>query len=273
MQAHQNRELWFSFIAIILITLLYLFVTGMLNGIPPASDFFGHAIGIVGFILMIMTETLYSLRKRSRAARWGKMSNWLDFHIFTGLVGPYLVLLHTSWKFNGLAGIVTLLTVIIVASGFVGRYIYTAVPRTADGIELEASSLSRQIAETDHQVQVLLASGPEKLQALAKQFTGQGIEPQNQTALIFGRAFSDWRFRQDWRRAKRGLDVDTRAQINQLEKMIERKRTLRRQMNTLASARRMMGLWHAIHIPIGMVLFTAAFIHIIAAIYYATLLR
>jgi hypothetical protein len=38
-------------------------------------------------------------------------------------------------------------------------------------------------------------------------------------------------------------------------------------------ARRLLALWHAVHIPIGMVLFTAAFIHILAAIYYATLLR
>jgi hypothetical protein len=34
-----------------------------------------------------------------------------------------------------------------------------------------------------------------------------------------------------------------------------------------------MALWHTIHIPIGMVLFTAAFIHIVAAVYYASLLR
>jgi hypothetical protein len=38
-------------------------------------------------------------------------------------------------------------------------------------------------------------------------------------------------------------------------------------------ARRMMSLWHAIHIPLGLSLFMAAFIHIGAAIYYATLLR
>jgi hypothetical protein len=34
-----------------------------------------------------------------------------------------------------------------------------------------------------------------------------------------------------------------------------------------------MAIWHLIHIPIGMALFTAAFIHIGAALYYATLLR
>ena len=55
------------------------------------------------------------------------------------IVGPYMVLLHTSWKFNGLAGATTLLTVIIVVSGFVGRYIFTRIPRTMDGLEIEGT--------------------------------------------------------------------------------------------------------------------------------------
>src|SRR5512143_4098718 len=143
--AQSNRELWASFIAIVLITLGYLFVVITLGSVPAASEFFGHSLGIVGFLLMLFTETLYTWRKRSRSARWGRMSSWLQFHIFTGLVGPYMVLLHSSWKFNGLAGVVMLLTVIIVLSGFVGRYIYTAVPRTADGVEMESYALEGQI--------------------------------------------------------------------------------------------------------------------------------
>jgi len=130
MYTRSNRELWLSFIAIVVITLFYAFIVAMLGGIPPAREFFGHSIGIIGFVMMLMTETLYSLRKRSRRAGWGRMSSWLEFHIFTGLVGPYMVLLHSSWKFNGLAGIAMLLTVLIVISGVIGRYIYTSVPRT-----------------------------------------------------------------------------------------------------------------------------------------------
>jgi len=38
-------------------------------------------------------------------------------------------------------------------------------------------------------------------------------------------------------------------------------------------ARRMLARWHTVHIPIGMALFAAAFVHIGAAIYYATLLK
>ena len=41
----------------------------------------------------------------------------------------------------------------------------------------------------------------------------------------------------------------------------------------LKQARQLMALWHTIHIPIGMALFVSAFVHIGAALYYATLLK
>jgi hypothetical protein len=180
-----NKELWWAFFAGILLTMLYGGVIFYTRGIPAAGQLFGHTLGIIGFILMILTEILYSLRKRTRSASWGRMASWLQFHIFTGLVGPYLVLLHTSWKFNGLAGVVTLFTVVIVLSGFIGRYIYTRIPRTMDGIEIEGT-----LSET-----------------------------------------------------------------------------------ALRQARQLMALWHTVHVPIGMALFVSAFVHIGAALYYATLLK
>jgi hypothetical protein len=219
-----NRELWLAFIAVLLISIFYLFVVITLGGIPAASEFFGHSLGILGFLLMLMTETVYSLRKRSRSARWGRMASWLQFHIFTGLVGPYLVLLHSSWKFNGLAGIVMLLTGIIVASGFIGRYIYTAVPRTADGLAVEAKELENEIRNSEAELQ-------------------------------------------------KRMDPKMRAEAIQLEQLVIRRNKLQRQVTSLAQARRWLALWHSFHIPIGMVLFTAACIHIVAAVYYATLLR
>ncbi len=182
----RGKELFLAFFACVLIAASYGLVLILTRQIPAASGFYGHVIGILGFVLMLLTETLYSLRKRSRSARWGRMAEWLQFHIFTGIVGPFMVLLHSSWKFNGLAGVTLLLTGLIVFSGFIGRYIYTRIPRTADGIE----------------------------------------DP--------------------------GL----------VGKM---------QASALANARRLLALWHAVHIPIGMALFTAAFAHILGALYYATL--
>jgi hypothetical protein len=183
-----NKELWLALLGIAVITGVYAFVVIWFQNIPAAGGFFGHMIGVIGFLLMLFTETLYSFRKRTNRARWGSMASWLQFHIFTGIVGPYMVLLHTSWKFNGLAGATTLLTILIVLSGFIGRYIYTRIPRTLDGTEISTP-------------------------------LGQG------------------------------------------------------QAEALARTRRFFAIWHAVHVPIGMALFTAAFIHIGAALYYATLLK
>ncbi|NJD60477.1 MAG: hypothetical protein C3F13_11365 [Anaerolineales bacterium] len=266
-----SRELWLSFFAIILITLIYVFVTIMIGGIPGASDLFGHSIGIIGFILMILTETLYTLRKRSKSARWGRMSSWLQLHIFTGLVGPYMVLLHSSWKFNGLAGLVMLLTIVIVVSGFLGRYIYTSVPRNADGIEIEAAELAYQIRLIDGELQGWLASQPDLYQKLSKQVSPASVG--RSSTVVFTRAFDDWNARVGWWLVSSKMDKDARSQAKQLNELLKKSRSLRRQLGSIAMTRRLLGLWHAIHVPVGIVLFIAAFIHTLAAIYYATLLR
>jgi hypothetical protein len=269
----RSHELWLAALAIFLITLLYLGVVARLGSVPAAQSFFGHSLGVVGFLMMLMTETLYSLRKRSRTARWGRMAAWLQFHIFTGLVGPYLVLLHTSWEFNGLAGVVLLLTVVIVASGFVGRYIYTAVPRTADGAELQARELGTQIQIVEELIQAWLHAQPRAAGALSQRIGALQAAQGSGRMLILGRFFSDLAYRWDWWREQRRLDQDLRAQAAQLERLVGQQRSLQRQMASLAAARRMLAAWHAIHIPIGMALFTAALVHVIAALYYATLIR
>ena len=134
---------------------------------------------------MLMTETLYSIRKLRTDARWGSMARWLRFHMVTGLVGPYMVLLHTAMRFQGLAGLAMLLTVVVVVSGLVGRYIYTAVPRAstrrADGDDLAG--------------------------------------------------------------ARRQLEGE------------------------------LLATWHTVHVPLTWALFAAAFVHVVAALYYATLQR
>jgi hypothetical protein len=268
-----NRELWLALLAMLFISAIYLLVVNELGQIPGASGFFGHSLGILGFILMIITETLYSLRKRSRSARWGKMASWLQFHIFTGLVGPFLVLLHSSWKFNGLAGIVMLLTIIIVLSGVVGRYIYTAIPRTADGIEIESTELEHQIAIIELKIQDWERTHPQARNVLAGASGNNPVQQKSIVPQFWGRGFSEWYSNFQWRLHQRRMNVQIRDQTRALGKLEQQRRTLSRQIVTLSIARRMLSLWHTIHIPIGLALFVTAFIHILAAIYYATLLR
>lgn len=217
-------ELWWAFAIIVAISALYIAFVRVVGTDPRSSGPVGHGLGIVGFILMLMTETLYSVRKRSRRAHWGRTASWLRFHIVTGLVGPYLVLLHTAWRYGGLAGLVMLMTGVVVTSGFIGRYIYTRVPRTADGMMLEASELQAQA------------------EAARLALAGAGT----------------------------AVTVTSKSELRRLS---ARQKQLERQASSIATVRRAMGIWTSVHIPLGIALFTAAFIHVVAALYFATLLH
>ena len=128
----RGRELLYALVAIVAATALYAAAASQAGRVPAASGLVGHGFGIAGSILMLMTATLYSLRKLRSDSRWGSTAAWLKFHMITGLVGPYLVLLHTAGQFRGLAGLTMLLTVVVVASGLTGRYFYTRVPRAPE---------------------------------------------------------------------------------------------------------------------------------------------
>jgi hypothetical protein len=254
----RNLELWSAMVVIVIITAVYLGLM-FFSEVPAASGLIGHSLGIIGFVLMLMTEILYSLRKRYLFARWGKLQHWLSFHIFTGLVGPYLVLLHSSWKFNGLAGILMLMTLIIVGSGFIGRYFYTAVPRAADGTMLEVEQLDMLIEENQQQLGEWRSSHPELVGQADELLSAEGQRPAAT--------------RRRWRRLIRNAPQENRRIFMQLREFWERQQVLYRQLGSVAGARRMLAVWHTLHIPLGAATFAVAFVHIAAALYYATFLH
>lgn len=252
----QNLEFWGAALVIAVITAAYLFIVSN-TAVPAASSLVGHGLGILGFILMLMTEILYSLRKRYQFARWGKLQNWLRFHIFTGLVGPFLVLLHSSWKFQGLAGILTLMTLIIVISGFVGRYFYTAIPRTPEGTVLEAVQVRKQI--TDNLAEILSFQEEHFPGHRLPSLSGSPGEPE---------AIPSEKILLELVQTARDPQLATR-----MRKLIERQASLQKQLSRLDRTRRFLAVWHTVHVPLGLSLFLVAFVHVFAALYYSTLLH
>jgi len=115
--------------------------------VPRPNSAIGYALGITGFAMMLGTETLYSLRKRAKGLQFGPMNAWLQVHTFLGIVGPYLVLLHSGWRFHGLAGYAAAVLGVVVLSGLVGRYLFASAPHYLDGIETPAGRLDGNAAD------------------------------------------------------------------------------------------------------------------------------
>lgn len=99
------------------------------EAIPHPAGVLGHSLGILGLLLMVFAEVGYSWRKRTSRSGPGPVRAWLQLHVYAGIVGPFLVLLHTSFRFRGLAGVLTLIMLVVVGSGVVGRFVYGGMPR------------------------------------------------------------------------------------------------------------------------------------------------
>lgn len=84
--------------------------------------------GIAAAVLMIV-PLAYSIAKRipflrARITQRISMQSLLTLHVYTGILGPLLALIHTGHKFDSLLGItLTAAMMLLVVSGYVVRYL------------------------------------------------------------------------------------------------------------------------------------------------------
>ena len=236
---------------------------------PSGGQLFGHWLGILGTFLMVLTETLYSIRKRTTLLRWaGPVRYWLSFHIFTGIVGPFMVLTHTAFQFRGLAGITMALTVLVCGSGFLGRYFYTAIPRSLAGVEASSTDLVDEIRRVQAAIAELTQQRSDAVQALVEADAHRQRRARGDWMLVLLRGWDDWRYRRNLHSQIRRLEKTGQQKLGDVERMLMQRRDLERQMRMLQAARRLLSVWHIAHVPMGVALFSSVAIHVSATLYF-----
>jgi hypothetical protein len=73
--------------------------------------------------------------------RQGSTRHWLDIHVLLGLTAPFVIAFHASFKFQGFAGIAFWIMAAVSASGVVGRYLYSQIPRRVNAAELSRKEI------------------------------------------------------------------------------------------------------------------------------------
>ncbi len=265
----QNWELIAALLTILVLSAAYLLIAHSIA--MEARSPINHGIGILGFLLMIATETLYSWRKTKHDARWGPTRIWLKAHIYGGIVGPYMVFLHTGFRFAGLAGITLWMTVALMCSGFIGRYIYAAIPRTPAGEEIDVDQLEVAIRDTETRLRAWAwrSAHTGQLRALSEAMEATPVTTERGFSALLSQAQAQRQYRERWQRVIERLDTPLGEEARTLGIMLDYRRTLQRQAITAAPARRLLGIWHATHVPLGIATFVAALLHMVAALYFS----
>lgn len=88
----------------------------------------GSAFGIAGALLMLV-PLAYPVVKRisflnDRITPHVSLQSWLKLHVYAGIIGPLLGIIHTGHKFDSALGVMlTAVMLLVVVSGFAGRYL------------------------------------------------------------------------------------------------------------------------------------------------------
>jgi len=117
------------------------------NVVFKATDPLAQWLGYIGAPLMF-SSMFYSGRKWIPGLkRLGSQRGWFDWHVWSGAIGPMLVMLHTAGKLDNWVSLAIWSMVATVISGLVGRYISTELPDLASQASLQAVDLERKLAE------------------------------------------------------------------------------------------------------------------------------
>lgn len=88
----------------------------------------GYWLGLVGGVMMLLALGYGAFKHISALRTMGWMRRWLRLHIVFGVVGPILVVLHSTFRLGSLNGAIALISMILVfLSGIMGRYLYSKI--------------------------------------------------------------------------------------------------------------------------------------------------
>jgi hypothetical protein len=236
----------------------------------------GLSLGTLGLSLFLIIF-LYPVRKRIPwLARRGSAKHWLDFHVIAGSVAPIVIMLHASFKFQGVAGLAFWCMVAVALSGIVGRYVYAQIPPTLNS----AQSSLRQMEQTRAaDFEDLSAFGTGDCQAFAtltRMPSAEEIKKMSGIAALCAmgkldlmRPFLVARVRAHFRGRDGSFAIlwgFVPSKNLDLEAAIRRTRahaTLTKRVAFLAKTQQIFHLWHVVHRPFSYSFAALAVIHLI----------
>ncbi len=132
------------------------------------GDKIGYNMGLVGG-LMMLTLLFYPIRKRIKFMKgWGLLPKWFKWHMIFGILGPALIMFHSTFYIGSInAGVATTCMLLVSGSGIFGRFFYTKIHHGLYGREAALEELQGSV-EGEGDVKSIFAFAPKIQQSLVK---------------------------------------------------------------------------------------------------------
>jgi hypothetical protein len=236
------------------------------------SGLVGQSFGLAGLLLFLFMW-LYPLRKAFGARRaLGSVGAWMRFHTAVGLSLPLLIAVHAGWRFHGLIGLGYVAMLIVSASGIVGRYLYTRIPRSRSGLELSRDEITTRRLSLVTEIAATLSLDPEEVE---RSLT-EAVRP-SASAGLWGTLrrmvlddFARWgamrRLRARWSAPRGGAPRMDRRMLDRALRLARNEIRLNQQLRILDATHRVFRYWHVAHRPVSVTALLAVIVHVAVAV-------
>ena len=253
------------------------------GGYYEPGDNFGYYLGVAGGVMMILL-LLYSARKYFHFMRnWGATKHWFRFHMILGILGPTLILFHSTFRAGSLNAIVALSCMILVASsGLVGRFIYSKIHHGLYGRSATLQEVQANLGIIGGDVKSIFHFAP-NIEKRLKEFEASTLTEDKGTwsrltSFVTVGIRARWTYYVTVRELKRlgrihaakhqwdSSKLETRLTAGKLA--IQKYLGAIIDVTRFTSYERLFSLWHVIHVPFLFMLVISGVVHVIAVHMY-----
>ena len=221
-------------------------------------------VGWIGYGLMLLMN-VYSMRKRFEFMNnLGKLSYWLNFHIFCGLLGPTLIFFHSGLKVRCLVGISFWSMVVSLSSGIIGKYFFTQLSAQKSDFDKISSAALNSLNES-FQRRKMQVDEKFKVSVLNANLSFSGAVLTNKTIDPISAFF--YSFAGDFRMRFFVMPIPKEWPLS-AKSYISRYSLNKRKAQFLGPFEKLMGYWHAFHFPFAVFMHIAAIIHIVSSLIF-----
>jgi hypothetical protein len=248
-----------------------------------AGEGLGYWLGIIGGSLMLAL-LLYSVRKRIPLLRnLGATRHWFRMHMTLGIVGPLIILYHSNFQVGSINSQVALYcTLLVAASGIVGRYFYVQIHNGLYGTSASLRQLVRTVEASNQQMR----KGPGLNQQIREQLASLAEDVLQRPETLGTSALAPvwlgfktrWLYMKLVRVAYRNIDElaassavakQHRTRLRRSTRHYLRKRLAEiRKVAQFGFFERLFSLWHIVHVPFFLMMVLSAIVHVLAVHMY-----
>jgi hypothetical protein len=236
----------------------------------------GLVYGTIGFFLCYLLA-YFGIRKRSYRSRFGTLEQWLQSHIYLGVLALVILVLHTGGRFNDKIAVTTLILVaIVVVSGIAGAVFYVTVPRLLTEVESEltVAEISEQINQIAKQMARIASGRSEPFQRIYRQLIEEGTPGWLAGwRLLAARMRHKKAISSDWAPLLRLVPKDEEAELRQMLVVSRQRKELLLRLLYQQRYKNVLESWLYVHVPFTVALLVFAIVHVVAVFFYGNLLR